>query len=842
MNRLIRIGIHWCLVISIASAQEADTSKDGSNQRNPDVPQASAGTVSADSKAVVLVIDADGQQSEVVKQIVEALEQAGVATSLPTEPAPSPEISVALLIRQDESSEKIKTLIAALTAVGVRQISLRTAVETEVPETSVLTLTAQPGYTIEALQRVEGAARTAANRCGLTLGTAVKGLKVTANGELAFQPSDDIAESDDANIAAMKMKEETSDVIKINGGPAAEIAPVLAQTLEKMLKHPVRLDADAESNSILVPHNYRLTENVMVLAERYIKFRYSGSANHGGKDSTEPRFPSPVADVDLPADSNAQLLDTRKSRIDQLRTVYSVANKKAHDLAESLRETPDAAKKAELRTVVQSAFTLRQSLLRAELQEMQAQLEKTQQSLEMRDRIADQIVDRRVEDLLNPQLKWDNSSKSEFHEQASSAPKYQLLGFRLARDTAKKSDTIEAFMKPNITAIIPGSAAEASGFLPGDQVFAVNGLYTWGVDEFIRVIERQSAGPIECMVLREQRSITLELQIPPEIAATPLAIAAQREDSRNTRMVAPITELEGEWHLVAAADAQGKPVEFKPANLIFKNDQYTLAYQGGQIDRRVEVYPDSKEIRYFKDDSGFVQDHYLVEGDQLTIYNENRRNVYQRGHAVLPKTIPKATDEQKSRWRSGIVEILGGPSADNKTWAPQLIGYGVIISPQTRIVSQTRAFDGDSAFYAKFDDGGVVPLKIVEKGSQGWLVFEPEQTVEANHIFRFSETSIGQHDEVHFWGRGTEGDSPKLRLSKTTVSDLERKSPALGHTVWQLLFQHNKLDGSLPVLDANGDLLAITIIGSNELLLAVPVSQLKTMFPESFGPAAQVAE
>ncbi len=61
MNRLIRIGILWCLAISFASAQEADTSKDGSNQHNPGEPQVSAGTVSAESKAVVLVIDADAQ-------------------------------------------------------------------------------------------------------------------------------------------------------------------------------------------------------------------------------------------------------------------------------------------------------------------------------------------------------------------------------------------------------------------------------------------------------------------------------------------------------------------------------------------------------------------------------------------------------------------------------------------------------------------------------------------------------------------------------------------------------------------------------------------------------------
>ncbi|MEJ7592958.1 MAG: hypothetical protein WKF77_15530 [Planctomycetaceae bacterium] len=57
---------------------------------------------------------------------------------------------------------------------------------------------------------------------------------------------------------------------------------------------------------------------------------------------------------------------------------------------------------------MQLAFTLRQSLLRAELLEMQTRLLQTQQSLDMRERIADQIVDRRVEDLLNPQTDWNN--------------------------------------------------------------------------------------------------------------------------------------------------------------------------------------------------------------------------------------------------------------------------------------------------------------------------------------------------------------------------------------------------------------------------------------------------
>jgi hypothetical protein len=247
----------------------------------------------------------------------------------------------------------------------------------------------------------------------------------------------------------------------------------------------------------------------------------------------------------------------------------------------------------------------------------------------------------------------------------------------------------------------------------------------------------------------------------------------------------------------------------------------------------VEIYPDLKEIRYFKDKSGFVQNHYVLEGDRLTIYDDTGRNEYVRGHVALPKTIPKATEEQKSRWRSGIVEILGQPSAD-KSRERRLVGYGVIVSPQTRMIAQVGSLEGYS-FFARFDDGGVVPIRILEEGAQSWLAFEPEQALEANHHFRFSEATVGEGDEVHVWGRAaTVSESPTLELFETPVRKTDRKAPARGQTVWEL-FRHDKLDGSLPILDANGDLLAITLVGTNELLLAVPIAELKTMFPKSFG-------
>ncbi len=130
------------------------------------------------------------------------------------------------------------------------------------------------------------------------------------------------------------------------------------------------------------------------------------------------------------------------------------------------------------------------------------------------------------------------------------------------------------------------------------------------------------------------------------------------------RLPTPVTELEGDWHWASGTDSLGKPIEISPYNVSFKSDICTIAFQGGQFDRRVRVDPDSTRIFGFMDNRAFLADNYRVEGDQLTLSGDGVTMVYQRGHAVLPKTVPKATDEQKSHWRSGIVEILGGRATD----------------------------------------------------------------------------------------------------------------------------------------------------------------------------------
>jgi hypothetical protein len=74
------------------------------------------------------------------------------------------------------------------------------------------------------------------------------------------------------------------------------------------------------------------------------------------------------------------------------------------------KDHPDAVKqRAGLRALVQKTFAERQEIQRAELAEFTRRLERMRLSIETREKIADKIVDRRVEVLLSPDVDWRDS-------------------------------------------------------------------------------------------------------------------------------------------------------------------------------------------------------------------------------------------------------------------------------------------------------------------------------------------------------------------------------------------------------------------------------------------------
>ena len=103
---------------------------------------------------------------------------------------------------------------------------------------------------------------------------------------------------------------------------------------------------------------------------------------------------------------------------DDLRGKCAELEQRTRELAARLRgPLPDPATgdrlNTELRDMVKQAFEARQQLQRAELAEFAERLRRIQQSIEMRDRISQQIIDRRVEELLDPALRWESKPVAE---------------------------------------------------------------------------------------------------------------------------------------------------------------------------------------------------------------------------------------------------------------------------------------------------------------------------------------------------------------------------------------------------------------------------------------------
>lgn len=94
-----------------------------------------------------------------------------------------------------------------------------------------------------------------------------------------------------------------------------------------------------------------------------------------------------------------------------LRTSYERADKAARDLAATMKTHPyDDSQRADLRNKVAYAFSLRQTLVQLELAEMQRRIESIQESIDLRYKLTAQIVDRRVAELLDPNLQWEPAS------------------------------------------------------------------------------------------------------------------------------------------------------------------------------------------------------------------------------------------------------------------------------------------------------------------------------------------------------------------------------------------------------------------------------------------------
>ncbi len=105
----------------------------------------------------------------------------------------------------------------------------------------------------------------------------------------------------------------------------------------------------------------------------------------------------------------------RGESIESLKQRYTELEQQTHELAGKLKQSKSLSEteRKDLQTAVRKSFEARQALQRAELADLAQRMQSMQQSIDMRDKLADKVVERRVEDLLNPSLKWESIQFSE---------------------------------------------------------------------------------------------------------------------------------------------------------------------------------------------------------------------------------------------------------------------------------------------------------------------------------------------------------------------------------------------------------------------------------------------
>ncbi len=114
--------------------------------------------------------------------------------------------------------------------------------------------------------------------------------------------------------------------------------------------------------------------------------------------------------------------DTPKPSVDSLKRDFARHEQRAADLASQWRglrsrgrRYPQRQKplKDALHQEVAAAFAARQGLQRAELTELRERLSRIEQRIDARERIRQQVIQRRVEELLNPTVSWPQPGPSQ---------------------------------------------------------------------------------------------------------------------------------------------------------------------------------------------------------------------------------------------------------------------------------------------------------------------------------------------------------------------------------------------------------------------------------------------
>lgn len=221
--------------------------------------------------------------------------------------------------------------------------------------------------------------------------------------------------------AKPKLTEPQVKIFRLQQADVASVGKIVEQLLSGDPHNSLTVVPDERTNSLIVRGEEKLLLEVEAIV---LRLDEPGSKT----DSITARVPAlgpAPAPVDFAGEQQSEKVfsfyigfDQAEPSAEELRKQYTQLEQKAKELAARQRNPlPDPATgdnwNAQLRTVVEQAFTTRQKLQRAELAEFARRLQKIQQSIEQREKLQKQIIDRRVEELLDPIIEWNASTPVE---------------------------------------------------------------------------------------------------------------------------------------------------------------------------------------------------------------------------------------------------------------------------------------------------------------------------------------------------------------------------------------------------------------------------------------------
>jgi hypothetical protein len=277
---------------------------------------------------------------------------------------------------------------------------------------------------------------------------------------------------DEVNANDSAPPESDLKVVTLRHARPADAERIVNQLFARELNS---LAADERSNALIVRAPAKVLAEIEALIVRLDK----PAAEPAAWSAADKAAPQPPPTWQSSTGLSHSELD-KKSR-EELQELFNSKERQSALLSreiQQLQATQPVDKQriekltADLRAIVTESFAAGQYLRHKENFEIQQRAVRIWQTLENRFKIADQIIDRRVKDLLNPDLQWENAQTSTA-EPASARPKvsygvwhpdaekvFTALGLKVRplSDDELTSPKDRNLLK--ITEILPGSPAD----------------------------------------------------------------------------------------------------------------------------------------------------------------------------------------------------------------------------------------------------------------------------------------------------------------------------------------------------------------------------------------------